>query len=417
MASTELQRIYHLLDPTPDELLLPHRFIREGAAEMADPKKKGKKMPKYLFLFHDILLLTTPQKKGNYKLNIIMDFKKKSLEVSTTDEALVIKSTSTDKVFEFFLEDKDGWFQDIQAGIELTLEAPVVGIQPLEGPYDPYNLQTDEQKAVFDQLRQKLQERDPPLTEKEVAWTDDACLCRYLRARQYDLEKSYKMLDNSLVWRSTFKPEQITADEVAEEMASGKVYVSTDRDWAGRPIVYMRPGKDTEASPETKVKFVVWILENAATIMDTNVTGVEKMTWLVDFTNSSIGAPSGDSVKVSMDTLHIVQDHYPERLGNAFMLNPPFVFSAFWKVLSPFIDPVTKQKVQFFKKKEEYKKLKLYIPEQCLEKEYGGTSEYVFNYEEWKARVDAAAPAASSTSSEGDAAASSTSGDAEAPAE
>eukprot|EP01094_Clydonella_sp_ATCC50884_P023360 TRINITY_DN557_c0_g2_i1.p1 TRINITY_DN557_c0_g2~~TRINITY_DN557_c0_g2_i1.p1 ORF type:complete len:425 (+),score=184.03 TRINITY_DN557_c0_g2_i1:129-1277(+) len=356
---------------------------------MIDPKKKTRMLPRYFFLFHDVLLLCTPSKKdySRFKVNVLMDFKKKNLELQNTDEALVITSTTKAKSFEFVMEGRDEWAADIQRALALELEPPSLDAPKLDGPYDPYNLQTEEQKKVFDGLRAKLEERDPPLTPLEKEWTDDACLCRYLRARQYDLEKSYKMLDASLLWRASFKPETITAAEIAPEASSGKVYVSTSRDWAGRPVVYMRPGKDTDADPDTKIKFVVWVLENASNIMNTNETGVEKMTWIVDFSNSSVGAPNGDSVKVSKDTLHIVQDHYPERLGNAFMLNAPFVFNAFWKVLSPFIDPVTKQKVQFLKKKEEYKKLKLYIPEESLEAEYGGTSTFEYDFEDWKRRM------------------------------
>ena len=46
-------------------------------------------------------------------------------------------------------------------------------------------------------------------------------------------------------------------------------------------------------------------------------------------------------------TLDILQKHYPERLHRAYICNPPYVFRGFWKVVSPFVDPVTKQKVCF----------------------------------------------------------------------
>ena len=45
--------------------------------------------------------------------------------------------------------------------------------------------------------------------------------------------------------------------------------------------------------------------------------------------------------------LNILQDHYPERLGRAFVINVPFLLNAFYKMLNPFIDPVTREKLKF----------------------------------------------------------------------
>lgn len=36
--------------------------------------------------------------------------------------------------------------------------------------------------------------------------------------------------------------------------------------------------------------------------------------------------------QTSRETLHILQGHYPERLGIAVCYHPPTLFSMFWKV-------------------------------------------------------------------------------------
>jgi len=41
------------------------------------------------------------------------------------------------------------------------------------------------------------------------------------------------------------------------------------------------------------------------------------------------------------------QNHYPERLGVLILVDAPFVFRAFWKVISPFVDAKTLKKVVF----------------------------------------------------------------------
>ena len=48
-------------------------------------------------------------------------------------------------------------------------------------------------------------------------FANDATLCRYLRARQWNLAKAMKMLVASLQWRATSKPEDITWADIAQE--------------------------------------------------------------------------------------------------------------------------------------------------------------------------------------------------------
>ena len=45
--------------------------------------------------------------------------------------------------------------------------------------------------------------------------------------------------------------------------------------------------------------------------------------------------------------LNIIQSHYPERLGLALILNVPWLLNAFYKLITPFIDPVTRAKMRF----------------------------------------------------------------------
>lgn len=72
------------------------------------------------------------------------------------------------------------------------------------------------------------------------------------------------------------------------------------------------------------------------------------MTWLIDF--GGYNRKNQPPWKVSMQTLHIVQNHYPERLGRAVNFQPPFLFELFYKAISPFVDPVTRDKLVFLHK-------------------------------------------------------------------
>ncbi|KAG9000428.1 hypothetical protein FRB94_005441 [Tulasnella sp. JGI-2019a] len=45
--------------------------------------------------------------------------------------------------------------------------------------------------------------------------------------------------------------------------------------------------------------------------------------------------------------LSYLQNHYPERLGRALILNVPYLVSLFFKAILPFVDPVTREKIKF----------------------------------------------------------------------
>ena len=52
-------------------------------------------------------------------------------------------------------------------------------------------------------------------------------------------------------------------------------------------------------------------------------------------------------LSTSKFTLNILQKHYPERMHRIYLCNPPYVFKAFWQIVKPFVDPVTKEKIVF----------------------------------------------------------------------
>jgi hypothetical protein len=75
-----------------------------------------------------------------------------------------------------------------------------------------------------------------------------------------------------------------------------------------------------------QIKYLVYSLEKA--IM--NLTeDQEKMVWLTDFQSWTLGSTP---LKVTRETVNVLQDCYPERLGLAILYNPPRIFESFWKV-------------------------------------------------------------------------------------
>lgn len=55
----------------------------------------------------------------------------------------------------------------------------------------------------------------------------------------------------------------------------------------------------------------------------------EQMIWLIDFHGFNL---SHISIKVTRETAHVLQEHYPERLGAAILYDAPKIFQPFWMV-------------------------------------------------------------------------------------
>ena len=70
-------------------------------------------------------------------------------------------------------------------------------------------------------------------------------------------------------------------------------------------------------------------------------------------------------------------------MGIAYIVNAPFIFSFLWNIISPFIDPVTKAKAKFvsYTAADEASPLLEGIDSDHLEREYGGTMNFDYNFD------------------------------------
>ncbi|KAF8012484.1 hypothetical protein BT93_I0605 [Corymbia citriodora subsp. variegata] len=234
-------------------------------------------------------------------------------------------------------------------------------------------LQKDEKVS---ELRAEL----GPLSGRSLKYCTDACLRRYLEARNWNVEKAKKMLEETLKWRSTYKPEEIRWHEVAHEGETGKVSRANFHDRFGRTVLIMRPGKQNTTSAEGNIRHLVYLIENSILNL---AEGQESMSWLIDFTGWTLRTQV--SVKTALDIINVLQSHYPERLAVAFLYNPPRIFEAFWKAIKYFLDPKTSEKVKFVypKNKVSVELMTTFFDVDNLPSEFGGKATLKYDHEEF----------------------------------
>ncbi len=73
--------------------------------------------------------------------------------------------------------------------------------------------------------------------------------------------------------------------------------------------------------------------------------------------------------------------HYPERLAEALIINVPFLIHAFFKMIGPFMDPVTRNKLKFNPKPVEDGSFT--ADELFKENGWGGARNFVWDHEKY----------------------------------
>uniref|UniRef100_A0A453H8V0 CRAL-TRIO domain-containing protein n=4 Tax=Aegilops tauschii subsp. strangulata TaxID=200361 RepID=A0A453H8V0_AEGTS len=235
-------------------------------------------------------------------------------------------------------------------------------------------------ETIFYEQINELRAALGPMSARGEKYCSEACLARYLEARNWNVDKSRKMLEESLKWRALSRPEDIRWPDVSVEAETGKMYRATFTDREGRTVVIMRPAKQNTSSHEGQLRYLIYTLENAVLSLP---QGLDKMVWLIDFTGWTLA--NATPIKTARDSANILQNHYPERLSVAFLFNPPKVFEAFFKVIKVFLDPKSIQKVNFVYKdnEESMKTMYKHIDPEVLPVEFGGKNIVVYNHEDY----------------------------------
>ncbi|KAK9808942.1 hypothetical protein WJX72_006723 [[Myrmecia] bisecta] len=210
----------------------------------------------------------------------------------------------------------------------------------------------------------------------QQAGLDDPYLARWLRAEKNNVDRAAARLLKHAEWRAEFVPNgSIAKAEVERELASQKSFLQgTDKH--GRPVIVMlakrhlRAVRDVE---ETK-RFICYVLDATINRMDHKLNQSGTLTSIFDL--RGFGMDNYDFATLR-NVFDLLQYHYPERLGMLYMYEAGVVFQGLWKLVSPFVDPVTKAKVRFVSGAAALAEFARQIDPKILPVDLGGMSELI----------------------------------------
>lgn len=234
------------------------------------------------------------------------------------------------------------------------------------------------------------------VTEEESGtglYDDPWALVRYLRAREWDLTRAEEMIRGTARWRRDYKLAAMRsgayADVVAGENAQGTAYVR-GFDRRGRPLVVIKCRNTSSTDYEGIVRHFVYNMERAVAFIDRqkaegklvgdiNDHNSTKLVLLIDF--NGCGMSNMVPLSTAREVIRIMQDNFPERLAMAFVIDAPWVLTAFFNAIWPFVDPVTREKAQFVSEEGEARSQRMakFFDLALLEEEYGGLASEPFD--------------------------------------
>ena len=208
------------------------------------------------------------------------------------------------------------------------LKLPIPSPSPESRPQEPEALTEDHQNK-YDWLLEQVKAitevpsdkgKAGPLTDDEKQWLTKECLLRYLRATKWHEKEAEKRILKTLAWRREYGVAELTPDHVSPENETGKqVILGYDKE--GRVCHYLNPGRQNTQSSPRQVQHLVFMLERVIELMPAQV---ETLSLMIDFKPSKTRSNTNPGIGQAREVLDILQNHYPERLGKALIINSTY---------------------------------------------------------------------------------------------
>ena len=203
---------------------------------------------------------------------------------------------------------------------------------------------------------------------KSFPTVTESTALRFLVARKFDLAKAEAFLRSDQEWRASYQPEAVTQARLERCLPSGcwRILGAIERDGGSAAVLWIQLSlwRPDEYDVDEYTAMVVYFLEHLPTLGATFVVLFDMEGWRISH---------GFHLRKVQSLISTLQDHYPERLRAALLARTPGIFEASWKLIRPWIDPITASKVHFVPRGDaEQGALEAHIDAALLPSAYGG---------------------------------------------
>ncbi|KAK1324209.1 Patellin-3 [Acorus calamus] len=233
----------------------------------------------------------------------------------------------------------------------------------------------------------------PPPPEEVSIWgvtllgdeRSDVILLKFLRARDFKVKDALAMLKSAVRWRREFGIEDLLGDADLEAATADfeKAVFMHGVDKEGHPVCYNAFGvfQDKElyakvfADEEKRQRFLRWRIrfleKGIRELLDFNPGAVCTMVQVNDLKNSP-GFFKREFMQATDKAITILSDNYPEFIARQVVINVPWWYLAFNRMISPFLTQRSKSKFVYAGPSKSAETIFKYIAPEQVPVQYGG---------------------------------------------
>jgi len=190
----------------------------------------------------------------------------------------------------------------------------------------------------------------------------DVRICRFLRARELNLDKAEEMLRKEIKWRSVVNPEKIF-----EEFPSHPQFKSLMAYWPGEfhgtdksgvPLYCERIGAVDPCSlfknvkREDLIQFHIYMMEHNDRVLESSFERIGSPVgyiYVMDVGELGFKHRNSHALDTIKEISNIDDNYYPETLRKFVVCNTPLLFTFFWKLAKLILDKKTIAKFSIMK--------------------------------------------------------------------
>lgn len=211
---------------------------------------------------------------------------------------------------------------------------------------------------------------------------------RYVAACKGDRQFAMQRLRTTAEWRAEHSVDSILQAPIPyfNLLKQNYVHAVIGRSKDGMPVVVEGMGKFRETmvalrregivpgKSEEIIHQFVFVLEWITKVLDPTEFPKGQFIRIYDMKGIRLSdVADSEAVHLGKQMMDVLENHYPERMAKAFIINVPGFFSALWSMAKPLLDPHTAKKIQVISKKGKIlPALKEVIDESVIPKAYGG---------------------------------------------
>eukprot|EP00889_Picochlorum_renovo_P005344 jgi/Picre1/32374/NNA_007720.t1 len=211
---------------------------------------------------------------------------------------------------------------------------------------------------------------------------------RYIAACKGDRQFAMQRLRTTAEWRAEHDVDSILQAPIPyfNVLKQNYVHAVIGRSKDGMPVVVEGMGKFRETmvalrrhgivpgKSEEIIHQFVFVLEWITKVLDPTEFPKGQFIRIYDMKGIRFSdVADSEAVHLGKQMMDVLENHYPERMAKAFIINVPGFFSALWSMAKPLLDPHTAKKIKVISKKGKIlPALREVMDESVIPKAYGG---------------------------------------------